>query len=156
MSDLIQILITTSLTLIVGTLLLVFGELTKVLVVIPLQKYKEHVQTTLNHMDFYANRITSHFSDKPSDEDRELIKVIRDGLRSGATRLSSLYVSISFGNLLVKMKLLPTVENLDKAYRSLMYLSNSTLYESTVNEHQNALRNNDEIDNVKKALRTER
>ena len=111
MSDLMQIFLTAALTLLGGTLLFIVGEFTKVLVVIPLQKYKEHVQTTLDRVDFYANRITNFFPEKPSDEEWDLIGQISTDLRSAATQLRSKYVVISMRGLLIKMKLIPHLCN---------------------------------------------
>lgn len=153
MSDLLQIVLTTAFTLIGGTLLFVFGEFVKVLVVVPLQKYKEQVQLTLDRVDFYANQVTNYFSEKPDDEEWALIKQISTELRSGATQLKSKYVVISMKKLLIKMRFIPTAENLQEAYGSLMFLSNSIPRKGRYEGEKDIIMlNHDAMEKVKAAL----
>lgn len=155
MSDLLQIVLTTAFTLIGGTLLFVFGEFVRVLVVVPLQKYKEQVQLTLDRIDFYANRVTNYFSEKPNDEEWELIQQIVADFRSAATQLSSKYAGISMRRLLIRMKIIPSVEKLDETYKSLVFLSNNIPRHGRRDadtEHDPIMMNHDAMEKAKTAL----
>jgi hypothetical protein len=154
MSDLLKIFLTAALTLFGGTLLLVFGEFVKVLVVVPLQKYREHVQVTRDRLDFYANQITNFFPASPSDEEWDRIRQISRDLRSAATQLSSKYAGISSRRLLIKMKIIPSAKKLAEAYGSLIFLSNSIPRhgERLDGEHDPIIMNNDHIERAKAAL----
>lgn len=74
MTEVQQIFLTPALALIGGWIVFIFGEFFKVLIVFALQKYKEQEHRILGRLDFYANRITNHFSAEPNDEEWELIK----------------------------------------------------------------------------------
>lgn len=149
-----KIVLTAALTLIGGTLLFVFGEFVKVLVVVPLQKYKEHVQLVRDRVDFYSNRVTNFFSAEPDDEEWELIRRISADFRSSATQLSSKYAGISWRKLLVKFRIIPSAEKLDEAYRSLIFLSNSIPREGrdSNREIDPIMLNHEHIEKVKIAL----
>lgn len=152
MSEVEKIVLTAAVTLLGGTTLLVTGEFLKALVIVPLQKYKEQVQLTLDRLDYYANRLTNHFNANPNKEEQELIATIKADLRSAATQLSSKYVSISWRKLLIFLKVIPTGKNIEKAYSGLMFLHNSILYKDQVDEHNNTRINAQKITEVKAAL----
>lgn len=152
MTQLQSIFLTAALTLLGGTIILILGEFTKVLVILPLQKFKEQIQLTLDRVDFYSNRICNHFPAKPSDKEKALISQMENDLRSAATQLSSKYAVISLKKLLVAVHVLPSGTCINDAYTALIYLHNSTLYTSTVDEHNNTRANSSKIDIVKAAL----
>ena len=155
MSDLLQIFLTAALTLIGGTLLFIFGELARVLVIVPLQKYKEHVEVIRDRLDFYSNRVTNFFSEEPDDEEWALIRQISSEFRSGATQLSSRYVGISLRGLLIRLKVIPTTEKLGEAYKSLIFLSNNIPRHGrrdTDSKHNPIMMNHDAIEKAKSAL----
>lgn len=154
MSDLVQIFLTSALTLIGGTLLFLFGEFIKVLVVVPLQKYKEQVQLTFDRLDFYANRVTNFFSAEPTEEEWELMQQISGDFRSAATQLSSRYANISLRTLLTKFKIIPSAEKLKEAYGSLILLSNNLPREGrdSNKEIDPIMINHEQIEKVRSAL----
>lgn len=148
------IVLTAALTLIGGVILFILSEFVRILVVIPLQKYNEQVQLTLNILDFYSNRLCNHFSAKPDAEEQKLIDTIKDKLRSGATRINSKYNSISLRHILVWLKLIPSGEKIQEVYGALIYLHNSILYEGEVDEYNNTSENRQKIEIVKNSLLT--
>lgn len=152
MTELQKIFLTSTLTLLGGVLLLVAGEVLKLLVIVPIQKFNEQVQVVLDRVDYYSNRLCNHFSAKPSREELELIRNIKADLRAGATQLSSKYRIISGRKLLVKCRMLPTPDKIQEAYGSLMYLQNSILYKGTVDKHNNTRINAEKITAIQKAL----
>lgn len=154
MSDAMQIVLTAALTLLGGTMLFIFGEFAKVLVVIPLQKFKEQVQLTLDRLDFYANRITNYFSEEPSEEEWELIWQIGADFRSAATQLRSKYAVISLRKLLIMLHVIPSTKNMEEAYGSLMLLSNNIprAGRDMNREIDPIMRNHDAMEKTKNAL----
>lgn len=155
MSDLLQIFLTAALTLLGGTVLFIFGEFARVLAVVPLQKYKEQVQVIRDRLDFYANRVTNFFSEEPDDDEWALIRQISDDFRSGATQLSSKYAGISLRKLFIRMKIIPTVDKLDEAYKSLIFLSNNIPRHGRRDadaEHNPIMMNHGAIEKAKAAL----
>jgi len=54
MTDWKTIILTAAATLIGGTILFGISEFIKILVLLPLQKYREHVQLVLDRVDMYA------------------------------------------------------------------------------------------------------
>jgi hypothetical protein len=146
------ITLTAAVTLIGGTILFGISEFIKVLVLVPLQRFREHVQLVLDRTDFYANRITNYFPTNPSDRDKQLMEQITADFRSAATGLSSTYVSISFHKTLVKFHIIPSPEKIHKAYGALMYLSNSILIRGQDNEVDTPTNNNKQIEIIKVAL----
>lgn len=125
MSDGLQILLTAAATLIGGALLLLFGEFMKILVIIPLKNYRDHVQLILDRLDYHANFITNFFSENPSAEELEHKRSIIKDFRSAATKLNSAYAGISMRKYLVKLRLLPKPENVREAYGRLIFISNN-------------------------------
>jgi len=123
MSEIEQAAWTAAFTLLVGTLLFIFGEFAKVLIVVPLQKYKEQVQATLDRVEFYSNQLTNYFSDKPDKQELERMRQISTDIRSAETQLKSKYIVISFKRLLAIMRLIPTKKQLDDACSCLSFLS---------------------------------
>ena len=152
MTDWLTITLTAATTLIGGMILFVFAEFAKALIITPLHKYKEQVQLTLDRLDFYSNRLTNFFPERPSKDDQVLISQIETDLRSAATQLKSKYVTISWKKVLITFKVIPTPEHINIAYTALMYLQNSILYESSSDEHNNPKANNSKIDEVKMSL----
>lgn len=146
------IILTAGATLIGGTILFGISEFVKVLVLMPLQKFREHVQVTLDRTDFYANRITNYFPAKPSDSEKLLISQICADFRSAATGLSSTYVSISLRKQLAWLHIVPSTEDVQKAYGGLMFLSNSILYRGQNSEIGNPTQNHKMIDQIKNSL----
>ena len=150
-----QIIITAAVTLIGGVLLFIFGEFARVLVVLPLQKYNEQVQLIRDRLDFYANRVTNYFSEKPDDEEWKLIQQISADFRSGATQLGSKYAGISWRKLLIKVRIIPKPEKIEEAYRYLMLLSNNLPRkgrDKVDSKHDPIMINHDAIEKVKAAL----
>lgn len=154
MSDAVQIILTAALTLLGGTLLFIFGEFAKVLIVTPLQKFKEQVQLTLDRVDFYANRVTNFFSAEPTDEEWELIRQISADFRSAATQLRSKYAGISSRKLLIWLHIIPSTQKMEEAYGSLMLLSNNIprAGRDINREHDPIMLNHDEMEKVRNAL----
>ncbi len=116
---------TAAFTLIGGTLLFVFGEFAKVLIIVPLQKYKEHVQVTLDRIEFYSNQLTNLFSEKPEKDELDRMRQISADLRSAATQLKSKYIVISFKKPLAILGVIPSNKELDTACGCLFFLSNN-------------------------------
>lgn len=112
-------------TLLGGVLIFIFGEFARVLTVVPLQKYREHVQATLSQVAYYSNQITSPFSNRPDKEELERMQKISADLRSAATQLESKYAIISLKKLLATGRLIPSKKQLDEACRCLILLSNN-------------------------------
>lgn len=125
MSDLFQITLTATFTILGGIVLFIFGEFVKVLVVSPLQKYLEQVQLIRDRLDFYSNRVTNYFSDKPDEDEWKLIQQINADFRSASTQLGSKYAGITGRNLLIRLKVIPSPENIEEACRGLIFLSNN-------------------------------
>ncbi|HSX31617.1 MAG TPA: hypothetical protein VLE99_06910 [Candidatus Saccharimonadales bacterium] len=156
MSDLLQIFLTAGLTIVGGVILFIFGEFAKVLIIQPLQKYNEQVQLIRDRLDFYANRVTNYFSEEPNDEEWKLIQQINADFRSAATQLSSKYAGIMRRKLLIRLKIIPTPEMVEEAYRHLMLLSNNVPRRGRRDrdgEHDPIMINHDAIEKVKAALR---
>lgn len=125
MSDLFKISLTAALTLLGGVILFAFGEFVKVLIITPLQKFKEQVQLTLDRIDFYANQITNFFPAKPSKHEQEHMQKISADFRSAATQLRSKYAVIGLKEFLVNLGTIPSINEIDEVYGSLMLLSNN-------------------------------
>jgi hypothetical protein len=125
MNDGLKIIITAALTLFGGVVLLIISKSIEVLVIVPLQKYKEHAQNTLERIDFYANQLTNYFPEKPNEKEILKAELLRVEIRKAATELKSAYVVISFKGVLTKMKVLPRRTELEKAFGSLIFLSNN-------------------------------
>jgi hypothetical protein len=125
----------------------------KILMLIPLQKFREHVQLTLDRTDFYANVMTNYFPARPSDDEKQRISRICADFRSAATGLNSTYVSISFRKQLAWLHTVPNAEDVQKSYHALIYLSNSILYSGRRSESGSPERNNDMIDQIKHSLK---
>jgi hypothetical protein len=149
-----KIVLTAALTLLGGMILFILSEFTRVLIVVPLQKYKEHVQVVFDRMDFYSNRLTNFFSANPEEEELQLIRQISSELRSAATQLSSKYAIISWRPLLIQLHIVPSAEELQKAYGGLVFLSNNLPREGRPSNDaiDPIMMNHDRIDEVKAAL----
>lgn len=151
----LQIVFTAALTLIGGIVLFIFGEFAKVLIVQPLQKYNEQVQLIRDRLDFYANRVTNYFSEEPNNDEWALIQQINADFRSAATQLGSKYAGIYRRKLLIRLKMIPTPEKIEEAYRGLMFLSNNLPRRGRDDrdaEHNPIMLNHDVIEKVKAAL----
>lgn len=152
MSDTWKIVLTSSLTLFGGVVLFVAGEFVRTLVIIPLQKYKEHVETILDRLDFYANFYTRIFPDNPSDKEKLEIENYVAHMRSAASQLTAKYTLISWKGLLVMQRTIPTKDKIEKVHGSLIYLSNSILYKSTLDAHNKPVKNSEEAGKVRELL----
>lgn len=154
MSAWLQIILTAALTLVGGIILLLIGEFTKTLIILPLQKFREQVQLILDRIDFYANKLTNHYPEEPSPVQQNEILTMNNDLRSAATQLRSKYQTISCRRILVKIRYIPSIEQIEKAYSALLYLHNSTLYAGQVDKHSNSAINHDKIEEIKNNLTT--
>ena len=125
MSEGVKIALTAAFTLIGGVVLFVVGKAIEVLVVIPLQRYKEQAQLALERVDFYSNQLTNYFSDEPDEAERVRMRELSFELRAVATQLKAKYVVISWRRLLVKAKVIPSRADLDRAFGNLILLSNN-------------------------------
>lgn len=146
------ITLTAAVTLIGGTFLFGISEFVKVLVLLPLQKYREQVQIVLDRVDFYTNRITNYFPPNPSKEELQLMAQITADFRSAATGLNSTYVCISLRKPLIRLGVIPTSKKVQDAYGALMYLSNSVLIRSAADGVDTPTENHKMVDRVKSAL----
>jgi hypothetical protein len=146
------IIFTSACTLIGGTLLFVISEFVKVLVAAPLHKYREHVQLTIDRLDYYSKWICNYFPVKPTEEEKRLKNQIENDLRSAATQLKSKYAIISFKRPLVALRLIPEPQKIANAYHSLIYLHNSLISSQEADDHNNARNNHDEIETIKHSL----
>ena len=99
MDALTQILLTSAVTLISGLVLLIISEFIRLLIVVPLKKYRDHVEFVLDRIDFHSNYVTNFFSEDPNDEEKELMRQISKDFRKAATLLNTLYASISMKKL---------------------------------------------------------
>lgn len=154
MTEMEKIVLTAALTLLGGMILFILSEFARVLIVVPLQKYKEHVQVVFDRVDFYANRLTNFFSADPGNEELQLIQQISSELRSAATQLNSKYATISWRPLLIKLHIVPSAEDLEKAYGGLVFLSNNLPREGRASNDaiDPIMNNNKRIDEIKSAL----
>ena len=153
MNDVQNIVYTTCGTLIAGIILLVVTELLKVLVITPIQKTREQMQVTLSRVDFYSNRLTNFFSATPTGHELETILSITKGLREAATDLNSNYTLVPMKRLLSSINILPSQERIDVAFKGLMYLHNSILYEGKRDYILNLIEiNSNHIDRIRAAL----
>ncbi len=144
---------TAGLTLVGGMLLFIISEFIRVAVIVPVQNLKEQLQTALERVDFYSNRLTNYFPAKPSREEIELINQIKGDLRAAATRLRSKYSVISMKRLAIRLNFIPDATNIDIAYSGLIYLHNSILLSSrrdfVINEIE---MNHNHIERIQAAL----
>ncbi len=152
MSDTLKILLTASATLIGGVILFILGEFVRTLVIIPLQKYKEHVEIVLDRLDYYANYYTRVHGKGLGDEQLAEMTSYKSHMRSAASQLQAKYALISSKWLLVKLKIVPPAVNINQAHGALIYLSNSILFEDEVDPHQSASNNSNKADEVRSAL----
>jgi len=154
MTELENIVLTAALTLFGGMILFILSEFVRVLIVVPLQRYKEHVQVVFDRVDFYSNRLTNFFSADPGEEELQLMRQISSELRSAATQLNSKYATISWRSLLIKLHIVPSAEELQKAYGGLVFLSNNLPREGRTSNDaiDPIMKNNDRIDEIKLAL----
>jgi hypothetical protein len=125
MADGWKIVLTAGLTLLGGIVLLLLGKAIEVLILTPLQKYRENSSTVLERMDFYSNRLTNFFSDDPGDKERDEMRKISHELRSVAMALKASYLNISFRRVLVKIKWIASRADLNEAVGKLTLLSNN-------------------------------
>lgn len=125
MPEILAITLTAAFTLLGGTVLLVLGKAIEVLVIAPLQKYKEQAQLAFERVDFYSNQLTNFFSDDPDDGERSRMRELSLEIRAVATHLKAKYVVISCKPLLVKLGVIPTRAALDKTFGNLVLLSNN-------------------------------
>lgn len=155
MPELLQLLLTAAVTLIGGVLLFIFGEFAKVLIVQPLQKYMEHIQLIRDRLDFYSNQVTNYFSEKPDKEEWELIQTINADFRSAATQLGARYAGIAQRGFLIKLRVIPTPQNIHEAYGGLIFLSNNLprrRHDDRDSKHNPIMLNLDAIAKIKEAL----
>jgi hypothetical protein len=154
MSVSLQVIFTAAATLIGGVLLLLFGEFMKILVIIPLKSYKDHVQLILDRLDYHANFITNYFSENPSDEELAHKRSIIKDFRSAATKLSSTYAGISLRRWLVKVKLLPDLDVIEEIHKNLIFISNNMPTTGRVgnNETDPIMRNHEASEKIKRLL----
>lgn len=152
MSDLWKIVLTASFTLIGGMILFVLGEFVRTLVIVPLQKYKEHVETILDRLDFYANFYTRVFDNNPSDEQRQDIVNYMSHMRSAASQLNAKYTLVGWKSFLIWRKTIPSAEKIEQAHKSLIYLSNSILFKKDLDEHNKPIKNSEEADKIRSSL----
>jgi hypothetical protein len=153
MSDLESILLTACVTLIGGVILLVVAELLKVLVILPAQKTREHIQVVLSRVDFYSNKLTNFFSAEPTEHEIDVIKSITKDLREAATDLRSNYTLVPMKKFLSLIKVLPSPERISVAFTGLIYLHNSILYEDRRDYIINLIEMNDnQINRIHAAL----
>lgn len=147
---------TAAFTLLGGTLLFIFGEFAKVLIIVPLQKYKEHVQVTLDRVEFYSNQLTNFFSDKPDKKELERMGQISADLRSAATQLKSKYTVISFKKFLTILRIIPSKKQLGEACGCLIFLSNNLPQAGRLRnrdpKHDQITHNDARIEEIKKLL----
>lgn len=139
-------------TLAGGVTLLIISELLKTLIIIPLKEYNKQVQKVFSTIDYWSNRLCSHFSEKPNKEEQESINEMRKEIRKLATNLNSCYTTISFRNILIKLGLIPSPENISIAYNGLIYLHNSVLYEGQIDKYNNTKINRNKMKEVFKSL----
>lgn len=153
MSDTEQIFFTAIATLTGGIILFVLGELLRVTIIIPIQKLKEQIQSALDRVDYHCNILTNFFPEEPSPEQINNIREIKRDLRTTATKLNSKYAVIPYKDFLAKLKIIPTSERIGVAYKGLIFLHNSILYNDPGEIVTNRIDiNNTEIDRVKCAL----
>lgn len=148
-----SIILTACITLVGGVILLVIGELLKILVIIPIQKTREHIQIALSRVIFYSNRLTNYFPAKPSRREMDIIDSVTDDLRKTATNLMSNYTLVPMKRALSWIRVIPSQERIETAYQGLIYLHNSILFEGKRDYIENLIEiNGNEIDRIQSAL----
>lgn len=156
MPEWIQISMTAAFTLLGGIVLLIASELIKLLIVVPLKKYRDQVEVIIDKLDYHANYITNFFSEDPSPEEKELMQQIRRDFRAAATQLNAVYASISYKKLLIRTRLVPNKEEVRTAFRSLIFISNNLPRVSRERGGRDQItQNSDAIDKIKESLHRE-
>lgn len=156
MSDAEKIILTAAVTLIGGMVLFIISEYIRVFILVPVQKLNEQIQIAIGKVDFHCNMLTNYFPKEPSEEERKTIHEIKKDLRSAATQLNSKYSVISWKKHLIRLKLIPSAENIDIAYSGLIYLHNSILYSGRRDFVINEIEMNDnQIDRIQAALKNQ-
>lgn len=153
MSEVEKIIYTSCATLIGGVILLILTKLVDSFITSPTQKLKEQVQVAMSKVDFHCNMLTNYFSATPSEDELIIIRMIKKDLREAATDLKSKYTMIPFKSFLSILKLVPSANEIDVAYRGLIYLHNSILYEGRRDFVTNEIdMNQNQIDRIHAAL----
>lgn len=129
----LQITLTTAATLIGGVLLFVVGEMIRTLVINPLQTYREHVQLILDRLFFYANFYTRTFDNKLTESEQIAISEYTGHMRSAASQLNAKYELIGCKLLLIKSRIIPSADQIEVAYKNLIFLSNTILRKKDTN-----------------------
>jgi len=146
-------LLAASLAFLFAVCLLFIGEILRVVTFKPLQVLREHIVTIIDRLEFYANTITRHFDDKPSETEIELILSYTSHLRSAAAQLKAKYSIIKGKKWLMKFGLIPSDNAINESVKSLYYLSNSVLFKGHVDrKHNNGVINSEEADKIKELL----
>lgn len=157
MSDIEQIALTTATTLFGGVLLFILGEFIRTKITLPIQKLNEQIQIVLAGLDFYCNLLTNYYPSEPSKEQRKMIHEMTRDLRKSATQLKSMYLVISLKYMLIKFRMIPSVDRIETGHRGLIYLHNSVLYERERKIVVNQIdMNNNEISRIRAALMNEK
>ena len=139
MDELTQILLTSGLTVIVGVLVYVFGEITKIIFLSPFQKYRKTVAEIDNELKYYANILCNPgMRDKGGNLPKNYLEC-SERLRRLSCKLEACY----------KQQLLRSDKSFEKISDStfrLIRLSNALFHNETV------LMNSDDIDRIRENL----
>lgn len=122
-----EILLTASITILGGTFVFVLGNIIVKFFIDPIQKQKETIGEIFDALTYYANIYTSpksHFIGMNAPQKESYIKT-QPAIRRLATLLESKTQMIPWYNLFSRCNVVPPIENIEKAHKSLLGISNS-------------------------------
>ncbi len=141
MSPTIQIFLTSALTIIGGIVILVVGQLVTRFLIEPIHEQRKIIGEISDALIFYAN-VTSN----PGTHKDEVMEEASKVLREKASMLWTKTLMIPLYNIMIKMKFVRSMSDIDIASRHLIGLSNS-VYSSG-----DGIKNGEKSDAISKAL----
>lgn len=106
-------------TVLSGAMVFTIGQILQKFLLEPIQEYKKTVGKIDNRLKFYDNILTNAVFDK------KIIIEITNAMRNLSCNLEANYKQIPFNKLLINLKLLEPKEDIAKAARELIFLSNA-------------------------------
>ena len=97
--NMLQVVLTASATLLGGVILLVLKEFVTSFIIDPAKLVREKLHVAVARVIFYSNRLTNYFSSKPTEEEVEIIRALKNDLRDASTKLNAAYEMVPFKRL---------------------------------------------------------
>lgn len=133
-SEIFKIVLTSAFTILGGTIVFAFSQVLSKFIIEPIHEQKKLIAEINDALIFYANIFQLH---KASDGENEKADKAKEVIRSLSSRLRAKTAIIPWYTIWQKMGLIISSQNIDKAARALMGLSNS-VYDT--NSHKNVNR----------------